>query len=353
MQLLHQGSGAGSVISTLHLSLGLARAGVEIHFVCPPASEVAALAREAGLTVHELALARNHRAENARSIASLARTVAPDLFNSQSAKDREALAWLGLLGRLPAPFVATRRQMPRSMIWENWLASRTAARMIAVSDSVAAALVRRGTPRHKIRVVPNGVVLARLDRPVTLEEREQWRARAGAGDARRIIGVVARPKEQHVVLEALGQVETPVRLVLAGAEGHFGAAISRVPARHAVVALPFDPEVRPLYDLLEVALLPSASEGLSQSLLEALALGKPVVASDVAANRGVIEPGVDGLLVPGRDPRAWAAAIERLLRDPAYAARLGAAGMAKAREGYSLEQTVRGTVAVYQEVLAG
>jgi hypothetical protein len=57
MQVLHQGGGAGSVTSTLHLSLGLARAGFHVRFVCPPGSEVEGLARTGGLEVHPLALA--------------------------------------------------------------------------------------------------------------------------------------------------------------------------------------------------------------------------------------------------------------------------------------------------------
>ena len=56
MQVLHQGGGAGSVASTLHLSLGLRRSGADVVFVCPPASEVEALAVGGGLTVAPLPL---------------------------------------------------------------------------------------------------------------------------------------------------------------------------------------------------------------------------------------------------------------------------------------------------------
>ena len=157
MQVLHQGGGAGSVTSTLHLSLGLARAGWDIRFVCPPESEVEALARERGLTVRPLALPPQSRRENAAALARLIAAERVSLVNSQSARDRTALTWLGATGRLAVPFIATRRQMPRTMFVENWIASRVAARVIAVSSAVAEALVRRGTPRRKIAVIPKSL----------------------------------------------------------------------------------------------------------------------------------------------------------------------------------------------------
>ena len=93
MQVLHQGGGAGSVTSTLHLSLGLARTGWDVRFVCPPDSEVGALARERGLTVRPLALPPHSRRENATALARLIAAEGVALVNSQSARDRTALTW--------------------------------------------------------------------------------------------------------------------------------------------------------------------------------------------------------------------------------------------------------------------
>jgi glycosyltransferase involved in cell wall biosynthesis len=112
------------------------------------------------------------------------------------------------------------------------------------------------------------------------------------------------------------------------------------------------PEVRPLYELLELALLPSRSEGLSQALLEAMALGKPVVASSATGNLDVVTDGVDGLLVPPRNPMAWATAIESLLTQPDLARRLGQAARTTARHRFSLAHTIERTGALYREVLS-
>ncbi|MBA3346897.1 MAG: glycosyltransferase family 4 protein [Gemmatimonadales bacterium] len=353
MQVLYQGGGAGSVTSTLHLSLGLARAGVHVRFVCPPDSEVEAAARASGLEVHPLRLAHGSRRSNAAALGALLARHPVDLVNSQSSRDREALTWLALTQALPVPFVATRRQMPLTFPLENAVMSRMAARVIAVSRPVGDALRRRGTPRSKLVVIHNGLVPDRVDPPVTPQDLERWRSLIGWESGRRTIGIIARPKDQRVVLRALERLEVPVRLVLAGVdpESALAARAARAPSRHAVVCLPFTPELRPLYELLELVLLPSRIEGLSQALLEAMALGKPVIASHAGGNPDLITDGVDGLLVPARNPAAWAGAIDVLLSQPVLARRLGDAGRRTSREGFPLEQTVARTRALYHDVL--
>jgi glycosyltransferase involved in cell wall biosynthesis len=350
MQVLHQGGGAGSVTSTLHLSLGLQRKGVEVVFVCPPGSEVEALAWDGRLKVHPLALEPDARRGNAAALASLLARYTVDVVNSQSARDRKALTWLRLTRRLPVPLVLTRRQMPRTFFLENWLASRAADRVVAVSPAVAAALRRRGTPKRKLAVIPNGLIAARVDQPVSDRALFDWKDRIGWESERRIIGIVARPKDQPVVLEALRRVRTPVRLVLLGIDpaGPIAAKTRAVGPPHAVVCLPFTTDVAPLYRLLEIALLPSRIEGFSQSLLEAMALGKPVIASAAGGNVDLVRSETDGLLVPPLDPAAWARAIERLLGDPALAARLGAAARETARVTFSLDRTVERTLELYR-----
>jgi glycosyltransferase involved in cell wall biosynthesis len=353
MQVLHQGEGAGSVTSTLHLSLGLARAGCHVRFVCPPESEVEGLARAGGLEVHPLALAHTGRRANAAKLARLLDRCPVDLINSQSSKDRAALIWLALTGRLRLPLVVTRRQMPRSFPVETWLAGRVASKVVAVSRAVGDALVRRGTSRAKLVVIPNGLVTDRVDVPVTAGAVEEWRRRIEWEPSRRTLGIVARPKDQAIVLRALERIRIPIRLVLAGVEpaSRVGRLAEKVAARHAVICVPFTPGVRPLYDLLELVLLPSRSEGLSQSLLEAMALGKPVIASAATGNLEVITDGIDGRLVDPFAPPAWARVIEELLSQPADATRLGKVARNTARVTYSLERTVQCTTDLYRSLM--
>ena len=354
MQVLHQGGGAGSVASTLHLSLGLEQAGFHVRFVCPPDSEVERRARAGGLEVHPVSLAPGARRANAAKLEALLRRAPVDLVNSQSSRDRAALAWLALTRRLNVPLIVTRRQMPRTTVLENWLVSRMATRVVAVSRQVAEALRRRGTGRNKLVVIPNGLIVSRVDAPLTTAQIDEWRDRIGWEPSRPTLGIIARRKDQEVVIRALGRVSTPVRLVMVGLipDTRLSRLLVRLPARHAVAMLPFTTELRPLYELLNLVLLPSRMEGLSQSLLEAMALGKPVVASAAGGNLDLIRDGVNGRLVPPRDRGAWARVIEELLSSPAGAERLGEAARYTAREEYTLERTVERTVRLYCSVLA-
>jgi glycosyltransferase involved in cell wall biosynthesis len=264
------------------------------------------------------------------------------------------LTWLAYRRRLEVPLIVTRRQMPRTMFLENWLVSRMAARVIAVSRSVADALVRRGTSRKKLVVIPNGLIESRIDETVSPKDVEEWRARIGWDPGRRTVGIVARLKDQEIAIRALEHVAIPTRMVLAGIAPtpQIQRLVSRVPSRHAVALVPFTSDVRPVYELLELVLLPSRIEGLSQALLEAMAIGKPVIASAAAGNRDLITSGVNGILVDPLDPAAWAQAMEHVLGDPSLAHRLGAAAQYTARHTYSLEHTIQRTGEVYRSVVA-
>ena len=92
---------------------------------------------------------------------------------------------------------------------------------------------------------------------------------------------------------------------------------------------------------LDVAVLPSRAEGMSNALLEYMAAGRPIVATSVGGNAELIEDGVQGLLVPPEDPEALARAIGQLITDRALACRLGAAARRRARERFSREAMVR------------
>src|SRR5262249_32673556 len=98
---------------------------------------------------------------------------------------------------------------------------------------------------------------------------------------------------------------------------------------------------------LDVAVLPSYREAQGLSILEAMALARPVVASAVGGIPEMIDDGRTGLLVPPRDPAALAAAITRLLRDPAEAAQLGRAGHDLVDERFCVEQMVRAVETIY------
>jgi glycosyltransferase involved in cell wall biosynthesis len=92
---------------------------------------------------------------------------------------------------------------------------------------------------------------------------------------------------------------------------------------------------------LDVAVLPSRSEGMSNALLEYMAAGKPIVATAVGGNVGLIDDGVHGLLVPPDNPAALAAAISRLMEDASLTTQMGWAARRRVEERYSREAMLR------------
>ncbi len=129
------------------------------------------------------------------------------------------------------------------------------------------------------------------------------------------------------------------------------AAAAAVPERHRIVFVPFTEHPLAFYRLATVAALPSRIEGLSQSLLEAMSLGVPVIASAAGGNPELIYPGETGLLVPPLDPAAWTRALDRMLGDDEFRARVARAGRAHARQEFTMPRTAERTEIVYREAI--
>ncbi len=351
LHLTHQGGGAGSTVSIAALAAAQRAAGHRVLVGCPGRSLLAALAQGAGVEVRPMAFERAARV--AAEVVRLVEDEGVDVVNSHASRDRAACRRARFAGRLTAACVMTRRQMPRSLPVSVFLNGFAADCTIAVSRAVARALVRRGAPAWRLRVVPNGVDLSRVDREVSAAELDTARLLAGWRPWRPTVGVVARRKDQDVLLRALALVRQPVTLALLGLGSDPRlAALAAAAPQHEVRCIPFRPDVLPFYRLFDAVVLPSRSEGLSQALLEAMALALPVIASRAGGNVDVVRDGENGLLVPPRDPAAFAAALARLLGDAALRRRLGERARCAARERFPLEATVRLTEDAYRAARA-
>src|SRR6266567_2323627 len=172
-------------------------------------------------------------------------------------------------------------------------------------------------------------------------------------DGRPVVVVVARRKDQHVLLAGLPALRRPVAVACVGIEPdrELLALRDALRGRHKVAFVSFTERPLPFYRLAALAALPSRIEGLSQALLEAMALGLPVVASEAGGNPDLVTSGETGLLVPPVDPMAWARALDRVLGDGAFRARIARAGRDLVRSGFTLERTAERTEAVYGEAI--
>lgn len=235
----------------------------------------------------------------------------------------------GKITRAPKIVVARRAlgtHQDRHPYWrrvDRWVA-RHADVITANANAVAEDTVRReSVSPAKIRIIPNGIDCAKFD--AAREERGATRSALGLGPDDVAFVCVANliPYKGHRdLVEAfaiVARTEPRCRLFLVGADRGIGAALAAQAAelgisRH-VTALGFRAEVAPLLSAMDLAVLASHEEGMSNALLEYLAAGLPVVATRVGGNSEILE-GLPGChLVPARDASSLAAALLDALRD--------------------------------------
>src|SRR6266566_894520 len=351
LQLTHQGGGSGSTVAIANLSRQLARRGHRVLIGCRPGTMLAGLTVDAGLELVPLDFRR--LGPLAAALGDVMAREGVEVANSNATRDRRALTWLRWRRRLPHAFVVTRHTMPLTLTPALIAVALSADRTIAVSPAVALALRRRLHPRARLRVVPNGIDCERVDAPPSDAELAAARAALGDPAGRPVVLVLARRKDQHILLQGLAALQRAVLVACVGIEPdpELRAIEGRVPAQHRVVYVPFTDRPLAFARLADVSALPSRIEGLSIALLEAMALGLPVVASDAGGNRDVVISGDTGLLVPPLDPNAWARTLARVLDDRELAGRLARNGRALVRRDFTLERSAEGTEAVYREAL--
>jgi glycosyltransferase involved in cell wall biosynthesis len=225
--------------------------------------------------------------------------------------------------------------------WLNYRALRFCHRVVAVSPQLrerAAAFVAA----DRLLQIDNGVDITGLRAAVT--PGRDLRAEIGVPPAAPLLGMVGRlaPEKAHAtMIEALARLDTPEpapHLLIAG-DGPLRAATEAAARQHGVVdrvhLLGARTDLADVYSALSVLVQPSLTEGLPLVILEAAALGVPIVASRVGAIPAVLEDGAGGVLVPPGDVRALAAAIGGLLRDPTRARALGVRAAAQVETRYS------------------
>jgi sugar transferase (PEP-CTERM/EpsH1 system associated) len=226
----------------------------------------------------------------------------------------------------------------------------------AIGDVVAR---RERVPAGKIVTVYNGVDLRTYDPAVV--DRAAARRALGLEAGAPVFGVIGRlvaVKDHATFLRAAAQVGARLpaaRFLVVGSgplQASLEASIRQLGIASVVRMLPARADVAGVFAALDVLVVSSVSEGCSNVILEAMAMGKPVIATAVGGNPELVEPEVTGLLVPAQDAARLAEAMQRLGSDRALAERFGAAGRRVAEQRFSLTRMVEQTDALYRRLLA-
>jgi glycosyltransferase involved in cell wall biosynthesis len=338
------------------LHRGLVERGVKSRLLCTAGGELYRRTADAGLPVKGLALRGEWDVASALGIAAEARRAGATHLHLHSAHAQT----LGLLAsRLGAPgtVVVTRRVdfVPRHHVFNQWKYGRSVSLFVAISTAIRDILLAFGVPLERLRLVPSGVDFARAPEGAGAAVRREFGVARGqplVGN----VGALVDHKGQRYLVEAAALVlrERPdARFAIVGEgelESDLKARAKALGLGDRLLFTGFRRDVPAILDALDLFVMSSHLEGLGTIVLDALAAGKPVVGTRAGGIPEIIEHESHGLLVPPRDAAALAAAILRVLADPALAARLASQGRARALEGFSADAMVAGNLAVYREL---
>jgi len=349
-----RGFGGGEV-QVRGLVRHLAAAGQQQAIAADPAGALFAEAVELGVARWPLRIRNNADVVAGRRLAGLLANGGYDIVHFHTARAHAMSAFLGRAS--PALRVVTRRMdyPPRGGRYARWLYNRTVDAVVAISEAVRAVLVSSGVEPARIHVIPDGVEAERFITSDVLRAEE--RARQGIAADEFVVLVVAaleKRKGHGVLFEAVAMLpELRLRVVCAGSGSHAAALARRRDALGLGTQISFlgqVADVRALLAAADVVAVPSLREGLGVAALEALAAGRPVIASWVGGLPEVIGEGVAGILVKPGDPAAFAAALRRLAGHPAAARALGEAGVARIRARFTMQGMARATLKLYRRL---
>lgn len=241
---------------------------------------------------------------------------------------------------------------------------RTADAIVAPSPIVRDELLAAGYPAEKLHVIHNGVAIPAASAPAAARLAARAALAAANADLKLsegaklavYVGRLHASKGLSTLLaawRALARQHRELRLWLVGEgplEGELDDEIKAAGLTGRVVLAGAFDAVDEILQAADLFVLPSREEGLSLALLEALAAGLPVVASDIPGNRLVIEDGQEGLLFPPGAAGVLASAIEVLLSEPNRAAALAAAGRARVSREFSLGKMVAEHLALFHSL---
>ena len=351
------------------------RAGVEPTVVCLVRQDEGVLAstRELGVDVRML---KGHGwLSRARELHSLVQGIRPDLLHT-------TIFEADVLGRIAAVRTGTpvltslvnttydpvRLQDPNIRRWrlgvvkgvDGWTARHLTTHFHAITEAVKDAAVRDLRVKARdVTVVPRGRDAARLGEP-SKDRRAKARSLLDLNADDVVVATVGRQefqKGQWHLLEAtasLIQLNPSFRLLIAGRRGNASQKLEDVIRTSGlngeVRFLGHRDDAPEILAAADVFVFPSLYEGLGGALIEAMALGLPVVASDLPAIREVVEAGRSAVLVPPGSSQALAAAVGVLMADPQLRRTMGERGRQIFRERFTLERSATSMLELFTDV---
>lgn len=214
-------------------------------------------------------------------------------------------------------------------------------------------------PDDKVCVIQNGVDLGAFGKKLCEEEKLELKRSLGLADGAFIVGNIGRlapEKDQESLITAFSKflaTGANAELVIAG-DGPLMARLTEQASFHGikdrVKLLGYRSDISRLLNIFDVFVLSSSTEGISLTLLEAMAAGKPIIATRVGGNPEVVEDEKTGLLVPSGAPDDLAAALQKLYADRYLLEKYGQAGERRAHDVFDIAAMTDAYIKLYHEI---
>ncbi len=330
--------------------------GHEAKLVCRPGSKLEEWARDKGVPSIPVEMRSTMSLRSVLALKSAIAREKPDVVHLHASRAHVLGSAAARLAGAKVVIATRRMDDPIKMLWPNTSAyGKWTTAIVAISSAVRDVLIDCGVDPAKIRLIPSGTDIERFE---NAKPDPDLRSRLGIDASIPIVCAAATLAERKGIrhlIEAgalLAKAGTPVHLVIGG-EGEQRGELERLARELGVGAsfVGFYDDMPALLASIDLFAMPSLSEGLGVAVLEAMAAGKPVVASAVGGLRESVVDGVTGFSVPPADARALAEGIGKLMANPSLAAEFGSAGRARARANFSLENMARGNEALYYELV--
>lgn len=330
----------------------LKKHGHHVEVVCPPIPWMLESLEESQIPTHSLDMRAKLGLQGQKRMFSIVKHGHFDLIHSHLSR----ATYLGLVAGtlLHVPLVTTVHVETREPIYR--IIGRGRNRIVAVSNYIHGVLKGRGVRASAIDVVYNGTDFA----DVSFEENFSVHREFNIPETRQLVGLVGRvapEKGHHIALEALPRVldQSPeTQLVFVGrTDGEFHEQLRSEAVRLGVDShITFTgnrEDVPRMFDAMTFSILPTVMESFGLAVIECMARGKPVVASNVGALAELVAHEETGLLVE-QTPEAFAKAMSYLLEHPEACQRMGRKARMVIQEKFTVSQMVERLEAIYQSV---
>jgi sugar transferase (PEP-CTERM/EpsH1 system associated) len=293
------------------------------------------------------------------NLAQVIRRIHPDVVHTRN--------WSGMDGILAAKLAGVKTIIhgehgwdmfdpegtSRKRQWVRRMTARLVTRYTCVSKQLEHWLRDEVRVKKPVVQIYNGIDTVRF-RPVEPEEKADLRRGLGLQPYDIVVGIVARLdaiKNHSALFKAVdiaARVHPKIKLVVVG-DGPEAARLKAEASDH-IVFLGYRSDTDALMRCMDVFVLPSFNEGISNTILEAMATGLPVIASNVGGNPELVEEGVNGFLVNPSDPVRIADRIMDYINGPDIVVRQGEQGRKRADENFSIEAMVEKYEAIYNSL---